>query len=670
MIALLLDHLWQSSIFAGGAALLVFALRHNGANVRFWLWFAASIKFLVPFAALTVLGSLFLTPIVAPVAAPAVTLMAPLAKPFSAPAPALAIGLTAAVPALPVALPAAPAPHAFHPDLGSALLTLWILGFSFLALRWLVRWSRMRALLREAMDVQVDAPVAVKFSASRLEPGLVGILRPVILLPQGIEQQLSPGELRAVLAHELCHWRRHDNLLAAIHMLVEALFWFFPLVWWLGARLNAERERACDESVLAEGNDPQLYAEGILKVCRAYLQSPLACVAGVSGAGLKQRIDAIIENRLSRQLTAVRKMLLGASAAASIIAPLVLGLVVAPMTHVPAQAKAAIMASLNAGHRDEQAVVSAQGTTTPDQQTAKAPAVGTEAAASSQPTLPVPERQLVAPPVLPEPMVGPVQIALNNLPATVASASSDEPKPLYTCHNNSVFGRVISPEAIQMVGFACVGATGDGSASEARNTWGSCPLQSTDLRDYRPGQSGSCKFGVNMNVRLADPADAARLQLGTVVRLAGNFHVARNNNADYLTVANARILYIDPVGSAKDPATVCQPPELVEISRRVGVRLCVQKDILAHLDAKGPELQTAASSVIRQPYLDDFTQTSSGDLGAITCRHGSQFLTCARNSYWLSGNHLSSPMGQPPDIGVAGNTPTQGTGCNPVCGAP
>jgi beta-lactamase regulating signal transducer with metallopeptidase domain len=663
MIALLLDHLWQSSIFAGGAALLVFALRRNGANVRFWLWFSASMKFLVPFAALTVLSTLFLTPIVAPVAAPAVKLMTPLARPFSAPVPALP-----AVTALPTA-PTIPAPHAFHPDLGSALLAIWGLGFLFLVLRWLVRWSRVRALLREAVDVQGDTPVLVKFSASRLEPGLVGIVRPVILLPQDIEQQLSPAELKAVLAHELCHWRRHDNLLAAMHMLVEALFWFFPLVWWLGARLNAERERACDEGVLAEGNDPQMYAEGILKVCRAYLQSPLACVAGVSGAGLKQRIDAIMENRLSRQLTAVKKMLLGASAAASIITPLVLGLVVAPMTHVPAQAKAAILASLNAGRRDDQAVVPAQEANTPDEQTARAPTVGAEAAANSQPALPVPERQLVAPPVLPDPLVGPIQVASNNLAAMPGSADSDEPKPLYTCHNNSVFGRVISPEAIQMVGFACIGASGDGGASEARNTWGSCPLQSTDLRDYRPGQSGSCKFGVNMNVRLADPADAARLQLGTVVRLAGNFHVARNDHADYLTVTNAKILYIDPVGSAQDPAIVCQPPELVEITKRVGVRLCVQKDILAHLDAKGPELETAARSVIRQPHLDDFARTSSGDLGAITCRHGSVFLTCARNSYWLSGNHLSAPMGQPPDT-FAGSVPPQGTGCDPVCGAP
>ena len=166
----------------------------------------------------------------------------------------------------------------------------------------------------------------------------MGIVQPVIMLPQGIEQQLSPAELKAVLAHELCHWRRHDNLLAAVHMLVEALFWFFPLVWWLDARLNAERERACDESVLADGNDPQMYAEGILKVCRVYLQSPLTCVAGVSGAGLKNRIDTIMENKLILQLNAVRKFALSASAAAALGLPVMLGLAALPVAQMQAKA--------------------------------------------------------------------------------------------------------------------------------------------------------------------------------------------------------------------------------------------------------------------------------------------------------------------------------------------
>jgi len=52
--------------------------------------------------------------------------------------------------------------------------------------------------------------------------------------------RLSDREMDAIFAHELCHLRRRDNLTAAIHMLVEASFWFCPLVWWLGARLIAE----------------------------------------------------------------------------------------------------------------------------------------------------------------------------------------------------------------------------------------------------------------------------------------------------------------------------------------------------------------------------------------------------------------------------------------------
>jgi len=58
---------------------------------------------------------------------------------------------------------------------------------------------------------------------------------------------LTPAQLRAVLAHEACHIRRHDNLTAAIHHCVQILFWFYPPVWWIGANLLREREAACDE---------------------------------------------------------------------------------------------------------------------------------------------------------------------------------------------------------------------------------------------------------------------------------------------------------------------------------------------------------------------------------------------------------------------------------------
>ena len=74
-------------------------------------------------------------------------------------------------------------------------------------------------------------------------------------------------------------------------MVVQAIFWFHPLVWWIGARLVDERERACDEDVIRLGSEPEVYAESILKTCEFYVESPLACVAGVTGSDLKKRIE-------------------------------------------------------------------------------------------------------------------------------------------------------------------------------------------------------------------------------------------------------------------------------------------------------------------------------------------------------------------------------------------
>lgn len=110
-------------------------------------------------------------------------------------------------------------------------------------------------------------------------------------------------------------------------MAVEALFWFYPLVWWLGARLMEERERACDEDVLRMGSEPKVYAEGILKICELYLASPLPCVAGVTGANLKKRIEAIMENRTILSLTLAKKAALAVAGMAVLAAPIVIGII-------------------------------------------------------------------------------------------------------------------------------------------------------------------------------------------------------------------------------------------------------------------------------------------------------------------------------------------------------
>jgi beta-lactamase regulating signal transducer with metallopeptidase domain len=304
MTAALLDHLWQSSLFAGAIVVSMRLFRRQSASLRFWLWFAASMKFLFPFALLMILGHRILSAL-APVATapilltihPAVASIAAIAAPLEAPA------LTN-IPAMDVAA------------------VVWGTGLIAIILHWLSRWLDLHATLKDAVPIAIKAPVPVKSAPSFLEPGLLGIWKPVILVPAGLNQHLTSAEMDAVLAHELCHLRRSDNLLAALHMLVEGLFWFHPLVWWIGNRLCEERERACDESVVAGGVRPLVYAEGILKTCRFYVQSPLACASGVSGADLNLRLSLIIADQPAITLHPAKAMLLALAGMGTLILPL------------------------------------------------------------------------------------------------------------------------------------------------------------------------------------------------------------------------------------------------------------------------------------------------------------------------------------------------------------
>jgi len=307
-VTALFDHLWQSTLVATALGLLTPLFRDNRAGVRYALWFAASMKFLLPFSALALLGAALFHPLAPAFAAPdAFYRMAPAAQPFSAASPALS------------------APGSTESYLQPLLVALWAFGFVMVLSIWIVRWARLRVTIAASRELPDVGPLTVKSSLAQLEPGLVGIWRPFLLLPEGIVARLSPDELQAVTAHELCHYRRQDNLTAALHMLVVAIFWFYPLVWWLGARLLEEREYACDERVLESGNDPQTYAESILKICRFYLHSPLVCAAGVSGADLNKRMEKIMENKSALRLSLARKALLGFTAAVAIAAPVLVG---------------------------------------------------------------------------------------------------------------------------------------------------------------------------------------------------------------------------------------------------------------------------------------------------------------------------------------------------------
>jgi uncharacterized protein (TIGR03435 family) len=327
MLSELANHLWQSTLFAVAVGLLTVMCRKNHASVRYWLWFSASVKFFVPFALLMALGDRLEWASKAPqIAAPAVTAtLVSVSRPFVVDP---VVGF----------LSVQEAPRSVD-WFGLAVLGIWVAGTIAMAVVRFRTWRQIRAAVRASSpwaiaSLPAPAGVAVRSTPGVMEPGVVGLWRPVLLVPSGIEDDLTPRQLEAVLTHELCHIRRRDNATAAVHMIAEAVFWFYPVVWWIGSRLVDERERACDQEVLRRCGEPQTYAEGIVNVCRRYVESPLACVPGVSGANVKNRIRDIMTNRTGVKLSVIQKAVLASVATVVVVAPILAQSVALPSFEV------------------------------------------------------------------------------------------------------------------------------------------------------------------------------------------------------------------------------------------------------------------------------------------------------------------------------------------------
>ena len=310
MAAFLLTHLWQSTLVLLAAWALARACRHNAAAVRYWIWFVASAKFLVPLPLLQQLGDR-------------------MGRSFPEPLPVSVALVESAnaifVPSIPQGLELG---HHLLSPLAVVAAGIWALGAALLCLRWILQWNAIRSLLAFAPRVSMDLPVPVRITADERTTGVFGIFRPVVILPRQLMHALDMRQLQAVLAHEVCHVRRHDNLTAAIHRCVEVLFWFHPLVWWVGANLLREREVACDEAVVEEGHEQEVYAESILSACRLGVTARFAAVAASTGGDLSQRLSSIMSDRRAQPITQRRFTVLFTMATLVCFAPLAAGIAV------------------------------------------------------------------------------------------------------------------------------------------------------------------------------------------------------------------------------------------------------------------------------------------------------------------------------------------------------
>jgi beta-lactamase regulating signal transducer with metallopeptidase domain/protein involved in polysaccharide export with SLBB domain len=153
-----------------------------------------------------------------------------------------------------------------------------------------------------ALMVRMNVRRAILTVTDRLEvPIVIGALRPMVLVPLSLLNNLSPPEIEAILAHELAHVRRHDYLINLIQTAIETLFFYHPAVWWIGRQIRRERECCCDELAAETCGNRLNYARALTALEQNRIgRIPLAL--GALGGGkneLLARVQRLLRPRRS-----------------------------------------------------------------------------------------------------------------------------------------------------------------------------------------------------------------------------------------------------------------------------------------------------------------------------------------------------------------------------------
>ncbi|MBN1507635.1 MAG: carboxypeptidase regulatory-like domain-containing protein [Sedimentisphaerales bacterium] len=189
------------------------------------------------------------------------------------------------------------------------LAGVWLAGFAFMLVRLVVGWVQLRSIRRCATPIE-PGKLAEDLAGHCLEvrltdqapgPVCLGVLRPVVLLPRRMYQDASANDLRMILTHERAHIDRRDGWVNLFQRLLEGVFFFHWLVWVASRQLTHERERICDNWVLAKGvsiDDYMLLLSGIGE--RILMKTRHMPTVALFEGGLLSRVRSLLDPQHSR----------------------------------------------------------------------------------------------------------------------------------------------------------------------------------------------------------------------------------------------------------------------------------------------------------------------------------------------------------------------------------
>lgn len=213
-------------------------------------------------------------------------------------------------------------PESLHFELRSILFGLWLIGGAiflgrYLFARWRLRgivagsdavprslWRRHEEI---ASELGLSRAPMLRATESLDSPAVVGVLRPVVLLPGWLVEHGTPSQIDWALRHELSHIRWFDPLAILVRDVSTILFHFHPAVWWAGRRHLEAVELACDQGSLRHPSDAPAYAQGLyeilLQVREHRHRAPGVGILAMAKHGpISRRISALLEGT-SRPLT-------------------------------------------------------------------------------------------------------------------------------------------------------------------------------------------------------------------------------------------------------------------------------------------------------------------------------------------------------------------------------
>lgn len=192
------------------------------------------------------------------------------------------------------------------------VMALYLLGITFLSLRIAFQLFYMRRLRRTAIPAatklrahmktlvdRVGTPAVPHLAfSSRVDTAMVlGWRVPVILLPIGITSKLSSSQLDGVLAHELAHIKRRDYPVNLVQCVIEILFFYHPVVWWVSGAARREREGCCDNLAVQVCGGHLPYIEALITLERRRTRSLTAAVSLKDG-DLTARVQRLLKGKI------------------------------------------------------------------------------------------------------------------------------------------------------------------------------------------------------------------------------------------------------------------------------------------------------------------------------------------------------------------------------------